>query len=133
MNNKIIQKLYKLCDKAAKNKDIPVSCIIIKNEKIVSSAYNRRVKDNDPLAHAEILAIKKAGKKLNTYNLIDCTLITTLYPCKMCREVIKEARIKKVIYLAENNKEINEKIEYIKYDDNNEYSKKLKEFFKQIR
>ena len=133
MNNKIIQKLYKLCDKAAKNKDIPVSCIIIKNEKIVSSAYNRRVKDNDPLAHAEILAIKKAGKKLNTYNLIDCTLITTLYPCKMCREVIKEARIKKVIYLAENNKEINKKIEYIKYDDNNEYSKKLKEFFKQIR
>ena len=133
MNNKIIQKLYKLCDKAAKNKDIPVSCIIIKNEKIVSSAYNRRVKDNDPLAHAEILAIKKAGKKLNTYNLIDCTLITTLYPCKMCREVIKEARIKKVIYIAENNKEINEKIEYIKYDDNNEYSKKLKEFFKQIR
>ena len=133
MNNKIKQKLYKLCDKAAKNKDIPVSCIIIKNEKIVSSAYNRRVKDNDPLAHAEILAIKKAGKKLNTYNLIDCTLITTLYPCKMCREVIKEARIKKVIYLAENNKEINEKIEYIKYDDNNEYSKKLKEFFKQIR
>ena len=133
MNNKIIQKLYKLCDKAAKNKDIPVSCIIIKNEKIVSSAYNRRVKDNDPLAHAEILAIKKAGKKLNTYNLIDCTLITTLYPCKMCREVIKEARIKKVIYLAENNKEINEKIEYIKYDDNNEYSKRLKEFFKQIR
>ena len=98
MNNKIIQKLYKLCDKAAKNKDIPVSCIIIKNEKIVSSAYNRRVKDNDPLAHAEILAIKKAGKKLNTYNLIDCTLITTLYPCKMCREVIKEVRIKKVIY-----------------------------------
>ena len=133
MNNKIIQKLYKLCDKAAKNKDIPVSCIIIKNEKIVSSAYNRRVKDNDPLAHAEILAIKKAGKKLNTYNLIDCTLITTLYPCKMCREVIKEARIKKVIYLAENNKEINKKIEYLKYDDNNEYSKKLKEFFKQIR
>lgn len=133
MNNKIIQKLYKLCDKAAKNKDIPVSCIIIKNEKIVSSAYNRRVKDNDPLAHAEILAIKKAGKKLNTYNLIDCTLITTLYPCKMCREVIKEVRIKKVIYLAENNKEINEKIEYIKYDDNNEYSKRLKEFFKQIR
>ena len=133
MNNKIIQKLYKLCDKAAKNKDIPISCIIIKNEKIVSSAYNRRVKDNDPLAHAEILAIKKAGKKLNTYNLIDCTLITTLYPCKMCREVIKEARIKKVIYLAENNKEINKKIEYIKYDDNNEYSKRLKEFFKQIR
>ena len=133
MNDKIINKLYNLSKKAANNKDIPVSAMILKDNIIVSCAYNRRVIDNDPFAHAEILAIKKAAKKLKTYNLIDCVLITTLYPCNMCREVIKEARIKKVIYLAENNKKINNNVEYKKYDDNDEYKHILLDFFKQIR
>ena len=133
MNNKIINKMTQLCIKAEKNGDVPISAIIIKDNKIIAYDYNKRVKNKDPFAHAEILAIKKAAKKLDTYNLIDCELISTLCPCNMCQEVIKEARIKKVYYFVEKTKENNNKIKMIKYNDNNEFDKIITDFFKRIR
>ena len=127
----ILKKLNKL---ALKNNDIPVSCIITKDNKIISKAYNKRVKDNNPINHAEIIAIKKAAKKLKTYNLIDCQLYTTLKPCKMCEEVIKMSKIKKVYYILEQNKIVNNKINYIKInDDDNYFYKELTNFFKNKR
>lgn len=127
----ILKKLNKL---ALKNNDIPVSCIITKNNKIISKAYNKRVKDNNPINHAEIIAIKKAAKKLKTYNLIDCQLYTTLKPCKMCEEAIKMSKIKKVYYILDQNKIVNNKINYIKLnDDDNYFYKELTNFFKNKR
>ncbi len=127
----ILKKLNKL---ALKNNDIPVSCIITKNNKIISKSYNKRVKDNNPINHAEIIAIKKAAKKLKTYNLIDCQLYTTLKPCKMCEEVIKISKIKKVYYILDQNKIVNNKINYIKLnDDDNYFYKELTNFFKNKR
>ena len=127
----ILKKLNKL---ALKNNDIPVSCIITKNNKIISKSYNKRVKDNNPINHAEIIAIKKAAKKLKTYNLIDCQLYTTLKPCKMCEEVIKMSKIKKVYYILDQNKIVNNKINYIKLnDDDNYFYKELTNFFKNKR
>ena len=127
----ILKKLNKL---ALKNNDIPVSCIITKNNKIISKAYNKRVKDNNPINHAEIIAIKRAAKKLKTYNLIDCQLYTTLKPCKMCEEVIKISKIKKVYYILDQNKIVNNKINYIKLnDDDNYFYKELTNFFKNKR
>ena len=124
----------KMNKKAIKNGDIPVSCIITKNNKIISSAYNNKYKKNNPLGHAEIIAIQKACKKLNTCNLIDCELYVTLKPCLMCQEIIKETRIKTVHYIIDNNKYNNSKINYLKIDkDSDIFEKELKDFFKSKR
>ena len=139
MNDLIIDKLIKESKKANKYKDIPIACIITKDDKIVSKAYNQKVKNNDPLAHAEIIAIRKACKKLNTYNLTECKLYTTLYPCNMCKEVIKESRIKEVYYILDSEKTVKDSTKYIKINnvpretliDN--YKKELKYFFKSMR
>ena len=128
---KILTKLNK---KALDNGDIPVSAIIVKDNKIISKAYNMKYKNNNPLDHAEVLAIKKACKKLKTTNLIDCELIVTLKPCGMCKEIIKESRIKKVHYFVDNFKVINDNTKYIKMKCENDYfSKELSEFFKDKR
>ena len=102
--------LKKLNKKALKHGDVPVSCIILKDNIIISKAYNMREKKHNPLLHAEIVAIQKAAKKLNTWNLSDCELITTLRPCNMCIEVIRESKIKKVSYILDKNKEVNNNI-----------------------
>lgn len=130
MNDNIYSELIKLNKIAIKNDDVPVSCIIIKDNTIISKAYNMKNKKKDPLAHAEIIAIRKACKKLNTYNLNDCILYTTLYPCNMCRCVINETRIKKVYYYLEQSKIINDNIEYINVKkDDNVLKKQLQSFF----
>ena len=134
MNN-IINELIKLSEKALINDDVPISCVIIKDNKIIARDYNKKVKNNDPLAHAEILCIRKAAKKLKTNNLNDCELYCLLYPCGMCREVIKEVRIKKVYYLLDNNKDSNDTIKYIKINSeiNEKISNKISSFFKNKR
>ena len=126
--------LKRLNQKAIENGDIPVSAIIIHNNKIIAKAYNQKYKNNNPFDHAEILAIKKASKKIKTPNLSECEMYVSLYPCSMCREVIKESKIKKVYYYTENNKSINNKIQYIKIDDNDLFfSKELSSFFNNKR
>ena len=88
MNN-YINMLKKMNKIAKKNNDIPVSCIIFKENTIISKAYNKKYKNNNPLDHAEIIAIKKACKILKTTNLIDCTMLVTLKPCKMLQMVCR--------------------------------------------
>lgn len=131
---KYIDILKKLNKKAVSNEDIPVSAIIIKNNKIISKAYNKKYKKNDPIKHAEIEAIRKACKKLKTTNLMDCEIITTLKPCSMCENVIKEVKISKVYYILNKEKIINNKIEYIKINmENNYFKKEIQNFFKAKR
>lgn len=124
----ILKKLNKKC----KN-DIPISCIIVKNNKIISKGYNTKYSKNDPLGHAEINAIRNASKKLKTSNLKDCVIYVTLKPCKMCQEIIQECRIKKVYYYLENNKNINNTVKYIKIDNENNFDDDIINFFKQKR
>ena len=77
----------------------PFGAIIVNKEgKIVSKGNNKVLKNNDPTAHAEIVAIRKACKKLNTYNLADCTLYTSCQPCPMCLSAIIWSNIKEVYY-----------------------------------
>ena len=129
-----IKILKKLNNKAKNNGDIPVSAIIIKDNKIISKAYNQKYKNNNPLDHAEILAIKKACKKLNTTNLMDCELIVTLKPCDMCMNVINECRLKKVYYFADRLKQINNTTKCEQINDENLYfSKEISDFFKKKR
>ena len=133
--------------KAYKKGDIPVGAIIVKNNKIISKAYNKKEKNNCPIDHAEILAIKKACKKLKTWHLDDCTLYVTMEPCLMCAGALVQSRIKKVVYGVENikfgfagsidnileNKSMNHTIEITKKVCEKEIANMLKEFFKDKR
>ncbi|NLC48107.1 MAG: nucleoside deaminase [Tenericutes bacterium] len=133
--NIIIEKLKNLNEKAKKSGDVPISCIVVKDNKIVSEAYNMKEKLNDPTAHAEILAIKKAAKVLKTWNLKGCIIYVTLKPCDMCFEVIKEARIKSVNYILPIEKKVNNNIVFkqIVTSEKDSFSKELKEFFNNKR
>ena len=96
---KYIQLLYKLARKAARNGDVPVSAIILKNDRIIATGYNNRQKKSVVLGHAEVNAIIKAERKLGDFRLNDCILLTTLKPCKMCQSIIEAARIKEIYYI----------------------------------
>lgn len=136
MNISKREKLLTILNKKAiKHNEVPVSCIITKDDKIISKAYNNKITKHDPTAHAEIIAIRKAAKKLKTWNLNECRLYVTLYPCKMCLDVINEARIKEVYYILDNEKEINNNVKIIKINsEKNEYfQEELKGFFKNKR
>ena len=131
-----IEKLLTILNrKAIRHNEVPVSCIITKGEKIISKAYNKKITKHDPTAHAEIIAIRKAAKKLKTWNLNECKLYVTLYQCKMCLNVINEARIKEIYYILDNEKEINNNIKIIKINSekNNYFQDELKRFFKNKR
>lgn len=78
--------------------DVPVGALIIKNGEIIASACNEREKNNDPTAHAEILALREASLKLNNWRLDDCELYVTLEPCPMCAWAIIQSRIKAVYF-----------------------------------
>ena len=129
----IINELNKLIDRAIKKNEVPVACIIIKDNKIIAKSYNKTVKTNNILDHAEIIAIKKASKKLHNWRLNDCTMYVSLEPCSMCKEIIKKSRIKEVIYYSKQNDNKTEKDLDYKYINNKEISNKLTNFFKNIR
>lgn len=127
----IIKKIKKLNKKALKSKDVPVSCIIVKNNKIIAQEYNKKNKKNNPIAHAEILAIVKAAKRNKTWNLNDCELYVSMEPCNMCKAVLNEARIKKVYYILEKKKNVNDTTTYEMLTDaeNKYFLSEIKEFF----
>ena len=103
MDEKIENVLIKDLKKAYKNKEVPVAALIVFNNKIISHSYNKRLRNKDVTAHAEVLAIKKAAKKIGDWRLNDCDLYVTLEPFAMCNEIIKESRIKNVFYYVSRN------------------------------
>ena len=82
--------------------EVPIGCVIVKDDKIIARAHNLRETKNSPTAHAEILCIEKASKKLDSWRLIDTTMYITLEPCTMCSGAIISARVPKVIYGAKD-------------------------------
>ncbi len=82
--------------KAYKKMEVPVGAIIVKDNKIISRGYNQKESKNNSLKHAEVIAIEKACKKLNSWRLLDCEMYVTLEPCAMCAGAIIQSRIKKV-------------------------------------
>lgn len=105
---KIDEKYMKLALKEAKKAalidEVPVGALIVCDGKIIARAFNKRETTNDPLGHAELLAIKKASKKLNTWRLTNCELYVTLEPCAMCAGAIMWSRFKRVVYGASDPK-----------------------------
>ena len=137
--NQYFELLYKMALRASKNGDIPVSAILIKNNKIIATGYNNRHKKGYVLGHAEINAIIKAEKKLKDFRLDGYSMITTLKPCKMCQAVIEAARISKVYYILEGKEDKSypqvkyEKLDKIDEKFINNYSKLFNDFFQNIR
>ena len=85
---------------AAQEDEVPIGCVIVKDNKIIARAHNQRDKSNNPLGHAETLAIKKASEALNDWQLVGTELYVTIEPCLMCAGAIIQSRIGKVIYGA---------------------------------
>src|SRR5271168_2248315 len=84
--------------------EVPVAAIIVHKDQIVGRGQNRVLRDSDPTAHAEIVALREAGLALKNYRLEDCTLYATLEPCAMCAGAILHARISRLVYAAPDPK-----------------------------
>lgn len=76
--------------------EVPIGCVLVADDKIIARGYNRRKTDKNTLSHAELTAIRKAGKKTGDWRLEQCTMYVTLEPCQMCAGAIVQARIPKV-------------------------------------
>lgn len=96
MQEKYMKMALKEAQKAYDKEEIPVGAIIVKDDKIIAKAHNLKEIKNDTTMHAEILAIQKASKKLNSWRLEDCEMYVTLEPCSMCAGALIQSRIKKV-------------------------------------
>ena len=80
--------------------EVPVGALITLNNEIIAEGWNRPISGRDPTAHAEIVAMREAARKLGSYRLLDTTLYVTLEPCVMCAGAIVHARVKQVVYGA---------------------------------
>lgn len=89
---------------ASAHGDVPIGAVVVRNGEIVSRSRNRREADHDPTGHAEILALREAGKRLGSWHLLDCALYVTLEPCVMCAGAIVLARVPLVVFGAPDPK-----------------------------
>ena len=133
--------------KAEKLMEVPIGCVIVYQDKIIARGYNKRNLKKTTLAHAEIIAIAKAGKVVGDWRLEDCTMYITLEPCQMCSGAIVQARMRKVYIGCMNPKagcagsvlnllqveRFNHQVEFETGIRGEECSVLLKEFFKELR
>lgn len=103
-NEKFMKEALKQAKQAYNKLEVPVGAVIVKDGKIIAKAYNQKECKNDTTNHAEILAIKKASKKLNSWRLIDCDMYVTLEPCSMCAGALIQSRVRKVYIGAQDAK-----------------------------
>ena len=103
-DEKYMKEAIRQAKKAWKIEEVPIGCVIVYQGKIIGRGYNRRTTDKNPLAHAEISAIKKASKVMGDWRLEECTLYVTLEPCQMCSGAIVQARIPRVVVGCMNPK-----------------------------
>jgi tRNA(adenine34) deaminase len=144
---KYMKQAIRLAGKAAELGEVPIGCVIEYQGKVIGRGYNRRTTDKSTLAHAEIIAIKKACKKMGDWRLEDCTMYVTLEPCQMCAGAIVQARVKKVVIGCMNPKagcagsilnvlqmdEFNHQVELERGVSEEECSQMLTSFFKNLR
>jgi tRNA(adenine34) deaminase len=104
MDKNYMQEALNLAKIAFKEDEVPVGCVIVKDNQIIGKGYNKKEQSQNPLHHAEIIAIEEASKNLGTWRLDNCYLYVTLEPCPMCAGAIIQSRIKKVIFGAYDEK-----------------------------
>lgn len=84
--------------------EVPVGAVIVKDNQVIASGFNQPISSHDPSAHAEMQVLRLAGKYLQNYRLIDCSLYVTLEPCAMCAGAILHARLKRIVFGATDPK-----------------------------
>ena len=104
IDEKFMEKALKEAGISAYFDEVPVGAVIVKDGKIIARGHNLREKTNDPTSHAEIVAIRKACKKLGSWRLEDCTIYVTIEPCSMCAGTLLWTRIKRIVYGAKDPK-----------------------------
>ena len=91
-------------ENAGKSGEVPIGCVVVRDSEVIATAGNRTLTDHDPTAHAEIVALREAAKKIGSERLVDCDLYVTLEPCTMCAGAISFARIRRLYYGAADPK-----------------------------
>ena len=104
LDEKFMAEALKEAEKSANFDEVPVGAVIVKDNKIIARGHNLRESKNDPTAHAEIVAIRKACKKLKSWRLEGCTIYATIEPCSMCAGTLLWTRIKRIVYGAKDIK-----------------------------
>lgn len=146
-DEKYMKEAIRQAKKAYALEEVPIGCVIVYQDKIIGRGYNRRTIDKNPLAHAELAAIRRASKKLNDWRLEECTLYVTLEPCQMCSGAIIQARVQRVVVGCMNPKagcagsilnllemkEFNHQAELTTGVLEKECSTMMKQFFKELR
>ena len=99
-----MREAMRLAKKAAALNEVPIGCVIVHDGKIIGRGYNRRTIDKNVLAHAEIIAIKKACRVIGDWRLEECTMYVTLEPCPMCAGAMNWAQVGRVVYGAADPK-----------------------------
>ena len=147
MNEQYMKAAIEEAMKALEIDEVPIGAVIVKNEEIISRAHNLRETLKSATAHAEILAINDACRKLSAWRLLDCEMYVTLEPCPMCAGAAVNARIKKIAFGAydnkagacgsimdiANNEKLNHRIEVVPGMLEIECREMLQEFFKKKR
>lgn len=146
-DEKYMKEAIKQAGKAADAGDVPIGCVIVHENRIIARGYNKRNARKTTLAHAELIAIEKASKKLGDWRLEECTMYITLEPCQMCAGAIVQARIPRVVAGAMNKKAgcagsvlnlfqipaFNHQVEFEQGVLQEECSAILSDFFRQLR
>lgn len=147
LHEKYMDKAILQARRAYENGDVPIGCVIVYEEKIIARGFNKRNLKKTTLAHAEILAIEQASKKLGDWRLEECTMYVTLEPCQMCAGAIVQARIPNVVIGCMNPKagcagsiinlldmkQFNHRVNVIRGIRQQECSDMMKKFFRDLR
>jgi tRNA(adenine34) deaminase len=99
-----MQHALRLAEQAEREGEVPVGAVLVLNDEMIGEGFNRPISNNDPTAHAEMIALRQAAEQRNNYRLPDTTLYVTLEPCLMCAGALIHARIKHLVYGAYDQK-----------------------------
>lgn len=146
-DEKYMKEAVRQAKKACALGEVPIGCVIVYDGRIIGRGYNRRNTDKSTLSHAEIIAIRKASKRIGDWRLEECTLYVTLEPCQMCAGAIVQARIPRVVMACMNPKAgcagsvlnildmpaFNHQVEVVRGVMEEECSRMIKDFFRELR
>ena len=147
IDEKYMKEAIRQARKAYAIGEVPIGCVIVYKDKIIGRGYNRRMADKNTLSHAELIAIRKASRKMGDWRLEECTMYVTLEPCQMCSGAIVQSRMSRVVVGCMNPKagcagsilnllqmkEFNHQVELTTGVLEEECSQMMKDFFKELR